>query len=319
MIYYYNYARTALKIGLIYLNIKPNDTILIPEYICEAFIQPINDLGIKIKYFQLDNELNPIWKNIIDLTDSNVKCIVMLNYFGIKQNSFDFKKYCKSYNIYLIEDNAHTYFCNTLNGDIGNIGDISIFSPRKLLGLKYGGVLKINNKNKSKLEILDVSNSNVKRKNLLIQSLKEKVKFFIKRRPKYENPNEFEEDYIKHLKLNQSGIKLINQVDWTTFKDSRINKYNLWSDFVSKNNLIPFFKDYSLDTIPLFFVARCKDENELIRWLKWGWKNEIKLTTWPTLPSDLRNNKRIISLWNTLICFPLDISKRKIKKLKFTF
>ena len=62
--YYFSHARTALKYGLKSLDLKDKDEILVPDYICEAMLHPLNDLKLKFSFYKIKFDFNP---NINDL------------------------------------------------------------------------------------------------------------------------------------------------------------------------------------------------------------------------------------------------------------
>ena len=150
MIKYFSHGRTALKYGLQYLGLKKGDNILIPEYICDVIIDPINDLKIKPIYKKIKSnfeiELDDIKKKIKKYT----KAILILNYFVFVERNKELTNYCKNKKIYLIEDNCHSLSDHNINKS-----EISFYSPRKIVNKLYsGGVLKINLKKKTPQKIL---------------------------------------------------------------------------------------------------------------------------------------------------------------------
>ena len=75
----------------------------------------------------------------------------MIHYFGFPND--DVKKFInfrKSFKKIIIEDYSHGLDGKYNNFLLGNIGNISISSPRKILPINSGGILQINdNKNKT--------------------------------------------------------------------------------------------------------------------------------------------------------------------------
>jgi len=49
----YGYGRFALLNGLILLDIKRGDNILVPAYICDIALEPLYDLGIKPVFYDI--------------------------------------------------------------------------------------------------------------------------------------------------------------------------------------------------------------------------------------------------------------------------
>ena len=59
--FFFSHARTAFKYGLKNFNIIENDEILIPKYICESIIHPLETLKIKPIYYKVKLDLSPDW------------------------------------------------------------------------------------------------------------------------------------------------------------------------------------------------------------------------------------------------------------------
>ena len=62
-LFFFN-GRSALYAGLILLNLKKHDEVLIPQFICETALHPFRDLKIKIKFYKVGKNLKPIWPDI---------------------------------------------------------------------------------------------------------------------------------------------------------------------------------------------------------------------------------------------------------------
>ncbi|PPB57884.1 DegT/DnrJ/EryC1/StrS family aminotransferase [Campylobacter hyointestinalis] len=136
-IYLYPYARYAFLETLKTLNIK---SIYIPSFICRDMLAPINTLGIKYYFYDLDIKLNPILKDI------RCDAILMVNYFGFAANLSIFEKYKSVFNSIIIEDNAHGFLSRDENERLlGTRGDIGLLSIRKTIFLPNGGAVLINN------------------------------------------------------------------------------------------------------------------------------------------------------------------------------
>ena len=59
--YYFSHARTALKYGLISLNIREGSEIFIPDYICDVVLHPIEQLKLKPIFYPTFEDLTPEW------------------------------------------------------------------------------------------------------------------------------------------------------------------------------------------------------------------------------------------------------------------
>ena len=320
MIYKYSHARTALKYGLMSLNINLNDRILIPDYICDVVLHPIKKLGLKYTFYKTLNDFSPDWKYLNEIVNSNCKFILMVHYFGYPQNIEKFLEFCKSKNLYLIEDNAHGYG-GKINGKLlGTFGDIGITSPRKNLDCYSGGLLYINNKdiNFQKV-ILKSYKVSFKEKIILninknLPKLKNNFLKLLKSRLPYENPYFFKESEIDDFCIDNKSSNIIANYDINKLRDLRINNYYKIKNFLEKNNLEAIYKKINQDCIPWCFPVYAKDNTDAIKWFDWGWKKNITVFSWPTLPSEMLNNKLVYNKWEKLICFSLNNSFENLER-----
>ena len=155
--YYFNDGRSALEYGVNLYGLN-NSKILVPEYICDEVIQKLNQLNMRVEYYDLNDMLIPDYNKLIKLIDNDVKSIMFINYFGLPINISENLKFAKQNNLIMIEDNAHGFSGSLKNRLLGNYGDIGFTSPRKNLNVMTGGLLYVKNKEFKK----DI---NIKKKN----------------------------------------------------------------------------------------------------------------------------------------------------------
>ena len=303
--HYFSHARTALKYGIKSFDI--NKCILVPDFICDVVSDTIKETNIVI-FYKTFNNFKPDWNYLNKLvSDNNCSSIIMVNYFGIPQDIEKFIDFCEKYKLCLIEDNAHGFGGKYQDKLLGDIGDISISSPRKLLNIYSGGILKINNE-KYKLEKIYLDNFPVTKLNKLRKNnkfkfnyMKKFAKNYIFSRPSYEKLNT-SESKIKDHNIDSYSKIIIKETRIDTKK--RVDKFNIWQSFFKKNNLIPVFEDlqnYELN--PWCCPAYVENYKDSSYWFDWGWRNNIFIFSWPNLPDEHLNNSKIIDRRRKLICF----------------
>lgn len=136
--YLFSYARYALLEVLQSLQIQ---SIYIPSFICSVVVAPLKMLNIKIYFYELNENLQPLLQEI------KCDCILAVNYFGFPCDMRIFNEYAKKNNALVIEDNAHGLFSKDENCNLlGTRGDIGLLSIRKTIFLPNGAALLINNK-----------------------------------------------------------------------------------------------------------------------------------------------------------------------------
>ena len=95
-----NTGRNSLEYILL---VKGYRTIYLPYFTCDVLLEPIKHLGIKLKYYHIDSNLDPI----IDFELGPTDCIVYTNYFGLKQDTVN---RLSTYIDNLIIDNSQAFF-----------------------------------------------------------------------------------------------------------------------------------------------------------------------------------------------------------------
>ena len=124
--YYFSHARTAFKFGIQHLGIKKGDCILIPDYICDVILHPLNQLGIEYKYYFLEDDLSFNCDQLENLLDVKTKLYFLSTIFGQPQDIKNLQNFCKNHDLFLIEDNSHGYGGAYSGKDLGTFGDMEL-------------------------------------------------------------------------------------------------------------------------------------------------------------------------------------------------
>lgn len=323
---YFSHARTAFKYGLLMHKLKENDQVLVPKYICDSIIRPLEFLKIKPNFYKVLKNLKPDWKDIQKKFNSNTKAILAVHYFGEPQNLNNFLQFTSEKKILLIEDNAHGWGSTYNSKNLGEIGDFSFSSPRKIINIKSGGILRI--KKKVNLQLKDFKEYNNflnlwQYKSLLKALIKSNPYLYrlLKRQPKYWDLDAFREKEILDLLSDRHSIQKIMSTNLNLLKTKRRIVYEIWKNFIERNtNLQPVYSNLNIETSPFVFPAYTQSIDESRKYFNWGWKNGFEISSWPTFPEKIKNDKDILSIWEKLICFPIndDINPTKLKtRLEF--
>ena len=295
-----------------HLNINPGDEILLPNYICDVILHPIKQINISYKFYNIDDEFNPDWNQLKELVNSKTKCLMMVHYFGQPQQIELFKSFCIDHNLFLIEDNAHGFGGKYNGKDLGTFGDIGISSPRKFFNIFSGGILYLNNtdipplkiKNKLKKYPVGFLEFLKKKSTMFPGKLRSTIIRLLKNRPKYEIINAFRENNIADYLIDSNSFLSIKKQNL----DSKIKRnrtiFFKHKDFAIKNNLKPVFNNLHPGSCPWLFPAFTQSHDESIYWFEWGWRNNVKIFSWPSLPKEiLNNNPSSVQRWKKLVCF----------------
>jgi perosamine synthetase len=134
-------GRDALALAVSCLDLKPNDTVLLPAYLCREVLRPF--LGkTKVIFYDIQPDLTVDPEEIrLKLSDAAIRMMLIINYFGFLQPyREEIRAICKERGVLLMEDCAHSL----LTEGSGETGDLSIYSFRKIISVPDGGGLKIN-------------------------------------------------------------------------------------------------------------------------------------------------------------------------------
>jgi len=317
-LYYLYNGRSALNVVLDSIKIQETHEILYPEFACDVLFQ-FKKKNYKYNFYSTNKDFS-INENLLKKKiSSKTKVIILINFFGIKQNTKEIYRYCKKKKIILIIDDCHTYYNPKLK--INYDCDFKLFSPGKLFSsLGFGGILVIYNKN-IKLKITSNNHANYFSNNNLKSFLKSTVIYKIlkklKGRPKYENPNYFKSKFdVKNYFLSKKDAKKIKSLN---YKNQQLISHQNYKDWQKISKTLKISQLISFNSIkhgiPIYFAAKCKNKNEAKKIFELGWKYNIEIKSWPTLNKRMIGKKEVINYWSKLVFFPT-LDKINIEKKK---
>jgi hypothetical protein len=322
MNFYYSHGRTAFKYGLIYLGLKKNDQILIPEYLCDVLLDPLRDLGIRANFYEINSDFTTNWNNLNKKKDKKIKALLFINYFGFEENKIRFKNFCKKRKIYLIEDSCHSLKLS--NKYEKSTSDFIFYSTKKIIKNTYsGGILNINKKNNG--NILFHKNLIAYKINLFLKLnfifennfliIKRFLKYLLFKRPMFEKIGCIKnyrqvDDYL----IDKYSKKILLKNNLQAIKSARLKNLMLWKKICLRNELImPIKRKLKKNTIPWLYPVYVKDQILRKKIFLYGWKNGYSIISWPSLPKKLIN-RRNRKIWSKLVCFETDRAPRDLKK-----
>jgi len=126
----------------------------------------------------------------------------------------------------------------------------------------------------------------------------------IKRRPLYEKQETFKEVYIDDYIIDDNSFNVLQKIDYELLIRNNQKNFKKWKNFLHKQNLKKLNLDVSDKINPWCYPVLARNQSEQIKWLNWGWKNNIDVFTWPTLPEEMsKKYTSAYKLWSKLICF----------------
>ncbi len=313
MINLFAYARTALWYGLQKLPMERGQKILVPDYICEAILHPLEELGIQTVFYPVDNRFVPDWEEINTIqTNEPAHAFLLVHYFGQPQDIERALEFCKKYDIWLIEDNAHGHGGKLKGRPLGSFGDLGFSSPRKHLQVPSGGMLYLHGKpfdvENNVLPVFPTSKSKELIRKMIntFPSVKARLRRMIRPEYDYSNPQNFPENRMGHFKADISSERIINNENWSKHSALRRKAWKTWSKFSLENGLKPVWENPHPESCPWVMPVYAPNPEERIRWLRKGWIKGDDMFPWPTLPEEIfLSSSSVQSRWRLLICFHL--------------
>jgi len=150
----FNSGRSALMAILEALRIKKGDEILLQAFTCNSAVNPILNLGAKPVFVDVDETINldpeDLDKKITHSTSSGraskIKAVMIQHTFGWPAKIDEILEICKKYNLYLIEDCAHSLGAKYEDRFCGTFGNAAFFSfgRDKIISSVFGGMAVTN-------------------------------------------------------------------------------------------------------------------------------------------------------------------------------
>jgi perosamine synthetase len=141
---FFGSGRAALLAGLHALGIGPGDEVLLPAYLCESVVTPVEAVGASAAFYPVSRALVVDPAAIDAAIGPSTRAVVLIHYFGFPGPVEELRALCDRHRIALIEDCAHALYGRLGERRLGTLGDIAIFSPWKSLPLPDGGLLVLN-------------------------------------------------------------------------------------------------------------------------------------------------------------------------------
>ena len=131
------WARNAIFHGLRALGIRSGQKILVPAYICKSAVEPIEQFGADVVFYEIRRDCTPDWPDLESKLHGNVGGLMAVHYFGFPCDIPRFRALCDRHDLFLIEDCAHVLEGLASQHRFGEVGDFSVFSSRNSHGLRW--------------------------------------------------------------------------------------------------------------------------------------------------------------------------------------
>jgi perosamine synthetase len=137
-------GRAALLAGLGALGVGPGDEVLLPAYLCESVVTPVQTVGAMPAFYPVGRRLDVDLTALEAAIRPQTRAVVLIHYLGFPGPVEAVRDLCERRGVTLIEDCAHALYSRQGDRLLGSFGDLAIFSPWKSLPLPDGGLLVVN-------------------------------------------------------------------------------------------------------------------------------------------------------------------------------
>ena len=302
---YYSHARYALVAAFKLLDIKNNDRIALPEFICHDLLASLAYVDAIPVYYPVNTDLQADLSST-DLLD--VKAIVVVDYFGFAQDLDDFKQFSSTTGATIIEDNAHGFLSQDENGELlGARTGIGLLSLRKTFPVPDGAALLIDDQYNNNVEHLRCNNKplskgyrlksflgNIQnRTGIRLRSYSETLTRFIRKLrtghslPAYSKDSE---SIIPGIpSMHCESVRLLKTVNPDSEVKRRRDLYILFQEELKDLNIEPIFSDLPLGVVPFGYPFRAS-QNDAAIVTQVAHKKGFSCAHWPDLPVAIKPN-----------------------------
>lgn len=143
----FNSGRSGLMAILEAIGVKTSDEILLQAFTCNSAVNPILNLGAKPIFVDVDETINLDPEDLKKKITSKSKAVIVQHTFGWPAKIDEILDICKKYNLFLIEDCAHSLGTKYKGKFCGTFGDAAFFSfgRDKIISSVFGGMVVTNN------------------------------------------------------------------------------------------------------------------------------------------------------------------------------
>ena len=138
----------ALHCAYAAIGLEAGDEVITPPITFIATQSTAMQFGAKIKFCDVDEKTGNMDPNLVEgLINKNTKAITVVDFAGHPAEIDAFRRICDKYNLFLIEDAAHSIGSLYKNRPVGSLADLTTFSffPTKNFTTGEGGAVSSRN------------------------------------------------------------------------------------------------------------------------------------------------------------------------------
>jgi perosamine synthetase len=127
------------------LQLKPGETVLMPDYHSGNEVAAVRAAGARIIFYPILRNLEPDLEKLSQLAAQGPRVIYVIHYLGWPQPLKEIQALCRQSGAILVEDCALSLLSEHQGTPLGSSGDYSVFCLYKTLPVPNGGLLVQNN------------------------------------------------------------------------------------------------------------------------------------------------------------------------------
>ncbi len=287
----------------------------IPSYFCIETESFFHTVGITIRYYPINKNLDPDWNTIKEMSkEYKPDIFLFVHYFGVYHDINSARVFCDRFHSILIEDCAHVLY-NT--GKFGEKADFTIYSPHKLLPVPDGAIIYYN---KDKEDVSNIGANLEKEMNVSSKNLDcvfWRVKKFVQKIIKYRKNTHFKVG-IHIGALDDVSQKKVQVSKWSydILKEYSYEKLKMIS-YIRRTNLKTMnyiVKQISEDIIPVitddvvcpyvavYSLEKIQNKQEVVNELE---NRGLLVSYWPTISAKMQDDVMVRWLSENYIVIPI--------------
>lgn len=137
----YSRARHAIWNACQALGLGSNDVVLVPAYHHGSEIEALLQAGLTIRYYELDENLEPDLATLEPLLGPEVRALYLIHYLGFPQDAPQWRRWCDEKGLLLMEDAAQAFLATWNGQPVGSFGHMGVFCLYKTYGIPDGGAI----------------------------------------------------------------------------------------------------------------------------------------------------------------------------------
>lgn len=276
----FRFGRDAVAWGIGHLGLRRGDRVLVPCSICDVIVAEFARVGVELVLYSLDEKLALNIDDISGRIDSRTRAVYLIHYFGFRQDTRQIRKFCDDNGMYLFEDHAHSFFTSAPPNQLNAVGDVVVYSYRKLLPIPDGGGVWVRGaaKLEARMEKAGESVGFTGAAKLVLKNFLFRAGFScgFNRRSRYtleeweiiaeaNRMMESQAENVQRHPISSASLSIMRKIDAGSIIRKRRENYEFWLDFSKKNPaMTPIYPGLPDGVCPYSFPVLVPKRNEMI-------------------------------------------------------